>query len=500
MPSTAASAAAAPLAIVDIGSNSVRLVAYEALTRAPTPLFNEKVLCGLGKGVATTGLLAPEAADKALAALRTFRALCRNMGIDDITVVATAATRDARNGAAFLEAAQDAIGVPAQLIGGAREAELAALGVASSFHKPDGIVGDLGGGSLELIELRKAKLRKGVSLPIGGLALSDLSKGSPKRALKIARDALKAAGPLDALRGRTFYAVGGTWRALARLHMHQRNYPLDVMHGYVIPGDEAEAFARLVERVDTNMLTAIGSVSAARRPLLSYGAVVLDEIIHQGRPRAIVVSAAGVREGLLFERLSTKRRDADPLIEAVEHYDALRARSPGHGHDLCGWTDAFMASADLDESEDERRLRHAACLLSDISWRAHPDYRAAQSLNIIANANLIGIDHAGRAFLALACAYRHANADDDGNASLRSLVSPRLLDRARILAAAMRIAFIMTAGQAGVLRRFPLACTRAAVSLTVAPAEADLVSDRVMNRLRQLARLIGREGAVLILK
>lgn len=498
MPTDAAARVAAPLAIVDIGSNSVRLVAYEALTRAPTPLFNEKVLCGLGKGVATTGLLAPDGMDKALAALRNFRALCRNMGIDDITVIATAATRDARNGASFLEAARQAIDVPVQLIDGAREAELAALGVASAFHQPDGIVGDLGGGSLELVELRKAKVRKGVSLPIGGLALADLSKNSPKRALKIARDALKEARPLEGLRGRTFYAVGGTWRALARLHMHQRNYPLDVMHGYVITSDEAEAFARLVERVDTNVLTSIGSISAARRPLLSYGAVVLDEVIHQGGPKCIVVSAAGVREGVLFERLKSRQRETDPLIEAAEQYDRLRSRSPGHGGDLCRWTDAFMSSAGLYETEEEQRLRYAACLLSDISWRAHPDYRAAQALNMIANANLIGIDHAGRAFLALAVAYRHANADDAGNASLRSLISGRLLDRARILAAAMRVAFIMTAGMAGVLPRMSLSVTRSAVSLTVAPADADLASDRVMNRLRQLARLIGREGAVLI--
>ena len=500
MSAVAAVPTAAPLAIVDIGSNSVRLVAYEGLTRAPTPLFNEKVLCGLGKGVATTGLLAQDGMDKAVAALRTFRALCRNMGIDDVTVIATAATRDARNGAVFLEAARAAIGVPVQLIDGAREAELAALGVASAFHRPDGIVGDLGGGSLELIELRKAKVRKGVSLPIGGLALADLSKGSPKRALKIARDALREARPLESLRGRTFYAVGGTWRALARLHMHQRNYPLDVMHGYVITSDEAEAFARLVERVDTEVLASVASISAARRPLLSYGAVVLDEIIHQGWPKSIVVSAAGVREGVLFERLKSRERDTDPLIEATAEYERLRARSPGHGEDLRRWTDAFMAAAGLDETEDEQRLRHAACLLSDISWRAHPDYRSSQALNMIANASLIGIDHIGRAFLALAVAYRYANGSDGGNASLRSLVSARLLDRARILAAGMRVAFIMSAGMAGVLPRMPLGCTRSAVSLTVTEADADLVSDRVMNRLRQLARLIGREGAIMIRK
>jgi exopolyphosphatase / guanosine-5'-triphosphate,3'-diphosphate pyrophosphatase len=484
----------APLAIVDIGSNSVRLVAYERLARALTPLFNEKVLCGLGRGVATTGLLSPDGIDKALGALRTFRALCRNMGITDVTVIATAATRDARNGPAFLQAAQDAIGAPVKLIGGTREAELAALGVLSSFHEPDGIVGDLGGGSLELVELRKGKARHGVSLPIGGLALADLSEGSPKRAVKIARAALADAGPLDSLKGRTFYAVGGTWRALARLHMHQRNYPLNVMHGYVIPGEEAGAFARLVERVDAEALSSIGSVSSSRRPLLSYGAVVLDEIIRQGRPAAIVVSAAGVREGVLFERLAAPERALDPLASAVADIDRRRSRDPGHGADLCAWTDGFMKGAHLDESEDERRLRHAACRLADISWRAHPDYRAAQALNLIANSSLTGLDHPGRAFLALAVAYRHAGSDDDP--MLRGLLSARMLDRARILAAGMRVAFLLSAGMAGVLPRMPIGCARGSVQLTVGAEDADLVSERVLSRLRQLARLVGREAVV----
>jgi exopolyphosphatase/guanosine-5'-triphosphate,3'-diphosphate pyrophosphatase len=487
-----------PIAIVDIGSNSVRLVAYEGLTRALTPVFNEKVLCGLGKGVATTGLLAQDGIDKAVAALRNFRALCRNMDIAEIHVLATAATRDATNGAGFLNAARDAIGTEVVLIGGTREAELSALGVMSSFHRADGIVGDLGGGSLELIEVKKTKTGKGVSLPIGGLALADLSKGSPKRAIKIVRDAFKSAMPLKALNGRPFYAVGGTWRALAKLHMSQRNYPLNVMHGYVIPADEAGAFASLVERVNTEALTAIAAVASARRPLLSYGAVVLDELIRQGRPKEIVISAFGVREGLLFERLSAKERASDPLISAARHLNLLRSRSPGHGEDLCQWTDIFMKTTHLEEAEEDKRLRHSACLLADISWRAHPDYRSSQALNMIANAAFVGVDHPGRGYLALAVTYRHMGADEDVSPQLRGLVSARLLDRARILAAAMRVAYILSAGMADVLPRTSLRCVKTKLVLTLSQADSDLASEKVTSRLRQLGRLIGREPEVRI--
>src|SRR5579871_6544491 len=171
-----------PVAIVDIGSNSVRLVAYESRSRAPTPTFNEKALCGLGRGVATTGLLPDDGVAKALAALQRFRVLCDTMEIEDVRAIATAAVRDAANGPAFLKLASHAIGADIQLLSGKEEARFAALGVVSSIHRPDGVVGDLGGGSLELTEIRDGEVRDGLTLPLGGLSLMDLSERSPKKA------------------------------------------------------------------------------------------------------------------------------------------------------------------------------------------------------------------------------------------------------------------------------------------------------------------------------
>ncbi|MDO9440277.1 MAG: exopolyphosphatase [Beijerinckiaceae bacterium] len=489
-------AALAPVAIVDIGSNSVRLVAYEGLSRSPTPIFNDKVLCGLGRGVATTGRLPQDAVDRALAALRRFRVLCRAMEITDIHVLATAAARDAANGADFLAAAREAIGAPIELLSGKREAQLSALGVVSGFWKPDGVVGDLGGGSLELNDVKGAKLGEGVTLRLGGLSLMDISDRSPKKAVKIVRDALAGTKQLKKLEGRTFYAIGGTWRALARLHMRQRNYPLNVMHHYVIPARDAADFAALVERVHADTLISIGAVPSARRPLLAYGAVVLDEIIRQAKPKEIVVSALGVREGLLFERLDAADRKRDPLLVAARELNVLRSRAPQHGEELCAWTDAFMRSTHLEETQEETRLRHAACLLTDIGWRAHPDYRGEQSLNIIAHAAFIGIDHPGRAFLALAASYRHMGPEEDVSPQIRTLATARMLDRAHILGAAMRLAYVVTAAMPGVLPRAPLLCVKDKVVLTLPGDLADLANERVQSRMKQLSRLIGREGAV----
>jgi exopolyphosphatase/guanosine-5'-triphosphate,3'-diphosphate pyrophosphatase len=483
-----------PIAIVDIGSNSVRLVAYEALSRAPMPIFNEKSLCALGHGVVTTRRLPQDGIDKAIAALRRFRVVCDMLGAAKPLVIATAAARDATNGAEFLAAATAAIQAPVTLLSGPREAELSALGVISGIYKPDGVVGDLGGGSLELIDVKGMHPGKGTSLPLGGLALMDASDRSPRAASKIVREALAKSRVLEKLAGRTFYAVGGTWRALARLHMRQRNYPVHVMHGYGIAARDAADFAGLVERVDVETLLSIDAVNAARRPLLAYGAIVLEEVIRAGQPKDITISTAGVREGLLFEQLDAVSRRADPLLASAGDYNRLLSRAPRHAEELCAWTDAFMQSTHLEETADERRLRHAACLLSDVNWRAHPDYRSVQGLNLVANANFSGIDHPGRAFLALATAYRHLGPFEDPDFQIRALASPRSLDRARILGAAMRVAYLISAAQPGVLPRTPMLCAKSKVRLELPPELTDLGSDRIFNRVRQLARLIGREA------
>jgi exopolyphosphatase/guanosine-5'-triphosphate,3'-diphosphate pyrophosphatase len=480
-----------PIAIIDIGSNSVRLVAYEGLTRVPTPIYNEKVLCGLGRNVAITGRLDDKAVACAVRALARFRVLCDTLDVADTRVLATAAARDATNGPAFLEAAQGACGHPIELLSGAREAQLSAFGVVSGFYRPDGVVGDLGGGSLELVDVAGAQVGEGMTLQLGGLALQDLSGGSLKKAQRIVREALTQAPQLRTLNGRSFYAVGGTWRALARLHMASRGYPLHVMHGYTLAPQDGLDFLQLVERVDAGTLKDIESVSEARRPLLAYGAIVLQEILRAGKPNKLEISALGVREGLLYECLDTSDRAADPLLAAARELNLLRSRSPHHGEELRGWTDRFFASSGIEETEGERRLRHTACLLADVGWRAHPDYRGEQSFNLIAYAAFIGIDHPGRAYLALSVLFRHDGVSLDKAASrMRDLAGPRLVERARLLAALMRIADPVSVALAGILPRTPLLVRDGRIVLELPADKAPLASERLLNRMRQLGKLM----------
>ncbi len=488
-----------PVAVIDIGSNSVRLVVYEGLTRSPTPLFNEKALCGLGRQVQSTGLLAADAVDHALVTLRRYRALCATMGVNKILAIATAACRDARNGRAFVKLAERTIKADIDVLSGAREAELTALGVISGVHRADGVVGDLGGGSLELVNVHGTRARHGLTRPLGGLALADISSKSIKKAEKFVKKTLGALPVLRSCEGRSFYAVGGTWRSLARLHMWQTGYPLHVMHGYAIPADEALEFARLLRRVDVETLSNIEVVASARRPLLPYAALVLEYILRIGQPRQVVFSALGVREGLLYSLLKQREKEKDALIEAARDLNRLRSRSPQHGEELIAWTDRFMASSGLEETAEERRLRHAACLLADIGWRAHPDYRGEQALNIIAHGSFSAIDHSGRAYLALAVFYRHVGlvVEDELSPRLRELASTRMIDRARVLGAALRLAYVVTAAMPGVLPRTSLAVERHRLALRLNGEYAALGGERVANRLRSLARLVGREPVLL---
>src|SRR6201746_375933 len=424
------------------------------MARRLVTLFNEKTLCGLGREVQSTGLLAPDAVAKALTSLRRFRALCRVMKVGRVYAIATAACRDATNGPDFIAKAERICGTKIEILSGPREAKLSALGVVSGVHNPDGIVGDLGGGSLELIDVHGSRVRTGVPLPLGSLALQDLADKSLKRAERIVRTELADVTQLKAGRGRTFYAGGGAWRALARIHILQSGYPLRVMHGYSLPAAEALDFARRLRRLAAaNMLGDFEVVADARRPLLTYAALVLEYIIRVAQPKTIVFSTFGVREGLLYEMLPQTERSKDGLICAAQSLNQLLSRSARHAQELIGWTDRLVRVVKLRETDEDRRLRHAACLLSDIGWRVHPDYRGEQTLNLITNGNFGAVTHQGRAFIALSVFYRYAGLSEENEPpmAIRELVPPAMVERARMLAAAFRVAHLISAARPGVL-------------------------------------------------
>lgn len=488
-----------PVAIVDIGSNSVRLVVYERLSRSATPLFNEKELCGLARGLAQSGKLNAEAIASALTAVRRFVLLTAQMRVKSLHVIATAAAREASNGKEFIAAVEKITGSKVAILTGTEEAYFSALGVIAGFHQPDGIAGDLGGGSLEVVDIKGNKIGDAETFPLGGLRLEDASEKSLKKAEKLAAEALSGSKVLAKGAKRPFYAIGGTWRSLARLHMRTKGYPLHVMHHYSIAPGEALEFCRMLMRREIDSVDSIEVVSRNRRALLPYGAAVLAQVIETMKPSEIVLSALGVREGLLYDLLDAKEKARDPLIVACEELAYLRSRSPLHVHELIGWSDMAFKAIGMDETEEEARLRHAACLLADIHWRAHPEYRGEQSLNLIAHAAFIGIDHPGRAYLALANFYRHEGLIDEVlSPRIRELASTRLMERARALGATLRVAHLISGAMPEVVGRSRIEQRGKTLTLVLPSDLAPLGGARVLRRLGALAKIANLEPVIAI--
>lgn len=475
----------------------MRLIVYDSATHAPAPLFNEKVLCGLGRSIATTGSLDADGVARALRALRRFRALIDQLHVHRTEVIATAAAREADNGPDFIAKAEQIIGQEITLLSGPMEAELAALGVVSGIYAADGFVGDLGGGSLELVDVRGGRLSNALTLPLGGLRLIDSSGGNLKKAREIIDSEFSKVDWLEKGRGRDFYAIGGTWRAVARLHMAQTNYPLRVMHNYRIDAQDALKFVGTVHAGLPDNAPGMRDVSSARRETLPYGALVLERLIKQMKPRSIVISVFGIREGLLYTLLSATERAKDPLIEACQMLAEQRSRSVENANELLAWTDTLFRVPGPVETPEQTRLRHGACLLSDIGWRAHPDYRGAQSLNLVAHGDLVGVDHPGRAFLALTAYYRNEGVvNDELSQSLVELVDKESLKRAKILGAAFRVAHMVSAAMPGVLPHTPLSYEGDRLVWTLPEPYADLEGERVTRRFKTLANLVDREPEI----
>ncbi len=486
-----------PVAVVDIGSNSVRLVVYDGLRRSPTPVFNEKILCGLGKGIAITGKLDATAMVRATAALKRFRALAKQMGCHEVYAVATAAAREASNGPDFIEQAEKSLGAGIDILTGKEEARYAALGVMAGIPEADGIVGDLGGGSLELIDVKESKLFDGVTLPLGPLRLIDMSGDNMGRARKLVDEYLHDTKVLESLKGRSFYAVGGTWRNLARVHLAHAGYPLHVLHQYTMTRQQAKSIAELVSGMSSSAMKDVKDVSKSRSNTMPYGSMVLERLIEIGKPKDIVCSVYGVREGYLYAKLPRKKAKLDALLSSCWDFARRYARSPEHELELCDWTDQLFGGRGFKETPEQQRLRYAACLLADIGWRAHPDYRADRSMSMISQAAFVGIDHPGRVFLSLTIFYRYEGEvmKDD----LTRLLSEEHMERAHLLSSIFRLAYILSAAMPGMLPRIGLSLeTSKALTLTLPSKLKDLMGERVEKRLASLAFEMGRTPRVVI--
>ena len=477
------------VAVIDIGSNSLRLVVYERLARMPVPLFNEKVLCGLGRDLSRTGLLSPQGIGLALDTLSRFARLLRGMHVHDVHVLATAAVRDAADGTVVVHDVIRRCDLRPAVISGEEEARLSAMGLLCGVPGADGVMGDLGGGSLELVGLDTGEIGPQNTLPLGPLRLMD-RKGGRKAICAVVNQVLDDLGWLSGYVGRRFYAIGGAWRSLAKAHMEASKHPVHIVQEYTVAGTEMAELATAIVGGGKRSLDRFATVSKRRLDTLPVAALVMQGLLERLMPEEVVFSALGLREGLLYDRLPAADRATDPLLAGCGDI-ANKLNRFTEGERLIDWSAGLFADARVD------RLRKAACLLSDIGWAEHPDYRAELAGLRVLRLPLIGLGHRERAFLAMATAVRYGvTPGDRATQEAAAMLEPAAAERATVLGLALRLAHTLSGGAAEVLTRTELIVDPDTVWLVLPEEETTLAGDAVVRRLDALARAMQRSGRV----
>ncbi|MCA8868918.1 MAG: Ppx/GppA family phosphatase [Rhodobacteraceae bacterium] len=470
------------LAVVDVGSNSVRMVVFDGAARSPAYFFNEKIMCGLGAELSETGRLHPEGRARALVALKRFAMLARGMQAEPIYTVATAAVREAEDGGEFCAEVLAATGLRLNVASGEEEARLSAQGVLLGWPTAKGLMCDIGGSSMELAEIADGEVGLCRSSTLGPLKLATIADQDRIQAeIRSQIDDLRLALGQEYA---TLFLVGGSWRAIARLDMERRKYPLKVLHEYAMTPEQALETVAWIGGHQVDELRAITGSSPERMRLVPIAARVLKELITQFAPRQIAVSSYGIREGLLYEQMPKSLRKRDPLIEACIYMERASARNPGFGKVLY----QFLKPLFKGESRERQRLIKAGCLLHDVTWRAHPDYRAEVCFDNATRANLGGLDHVGRIFLGTALLHRYKNS---GRGTVLEDVTAMLSDEERraaeILGRAMRFGAMLSGASVKMKCKLQYHRVDKVLELLVEPGAADLLGEVVKTRFDNLA-------------
>ncbi|MDW3222669.1 MAG: Ppx/GppA family phosphatase [Paracoccaceae bacterium] len=475
--------------VVDVGSNSVRLVVFDGAARSPAYFYNEKIMCALGAGLSESGILNPQGRIRALSALRRFQHLAQGMGLAELTVVATAAVRDASDGPDFQDEVRRETGLRIWAIDGKEEARLSAQGVLLGWPGSYGLVCDIGGSSMELAEISEGRVGRRVTSSLGPLKLREIKGGKKGRDAHIKATMAELKETMGKQRDRLFL-VGGSWRAIARVDMYRRGYPLHVLHEYRMTARSVSETVKYIQAADIDVLRGACGISSARMSLVPLATEVLSRLVKTFRPKDIAISSYGIREGMLYEQMPQRLRDRDPLIEACRFAEAKDARMPGFGKSLYAFIHPIFKSVPL----ARRRLIKAACLLHDVSWRAHPDYRAETCFDNATRANLGGLKHSERVFLGLALLHRYSNKREGTRfEDLYNLIDEKTQLDAEILGKAMRFGAMLWMTQdaeRGTLRWYP---KKKQLHLRLTPDMVPLFGEVAEARLMSLASSLGAE-------
>ncbi len=482
-----------PVAVIDVGSNSVRLVVYSGLTRTPIPLHNEKVICALGKGLEKTGQLNADGVGMAFDTVARFVKIARSLGVEHIDTLATAAVRDAQDGAAFAKALEKRCDIKVQILTGKQEARRSALGVLCGIPDADGVVADLGGGSLELVQIGGGEMSEHTTLPLGLLRLSEASDGDRAKAMAIINKALDKHKWVSKAKDKTLFAVGGAWRSLARVCIAQMDYPLHVLDNFTLDRAQAISLFEVISRLSPKSLEQIKGISRSRLATLPLAAAVLERLLEINKPRVLVFSIYGMREGQFFKSLPEAVRKQDPLVSLAEEICRGAGRTPKAGYETFDW----MSPLFKDESPRQKKLRLTACLLRDVWWTEHPDYRAEQAFLRVLRLPFLGLGHEDRAGLALALYYRYGSSPSEPIVKqAHALLQESRIHRVQAIGLALRLAYALSAGAPGVVKKTSLKITGGTLVLTVPESDPLFKSGPYLRRVKRIADHLGLEGRI----
>ncbi len=485
------------MAVIDIGSNTVRLVVYDTPNRLPIPIFNEKSPCQLGAKLASTGRLNPEGVDCALSSLTRFIHLTNSMGVERMDLVATAAVRDASDGPDFVERVENELGVKIQIPSGSEEAQLAALGLLSGMPDADGVLVDMGGGSVDLVELNAGTFGRTVSMQIGHLRLPEAADNDIGKAREIVEHELTVQSWLSAGAGRTLFAIGGSWRALARVFIDQTGYPLHVIDGYTLGGEEVLRLCRLIRNMGRTSTKGIPGIAKGRGKTLPYAALILAAMIEKTNAKDVVFSGFSMREGQLLKMLPPQLSRQDPLLSGCAAMSERTGRFAITGQEIFDWISPLFPP----ERDAESRLRLAASMLSDIGWSEHPDYRAEHSFLRTLRLPFAGLSHADRVFLSLAIFVRY-NGDPENKLvrSVAALMTDYDFDHANITGLALRLAHTISGSAPGILSSTQFVVDDKTVTLKLPKSShvnREIFSgNAVARRFKTLARSLGKKAVM----
>lgn len=479
--------------VVDLGSNSVRLVVYEGNSRNPVPIFNEKAVLRLGRGLQATGRLNEEGIGPALTVMRRYFLVAKAMGATPFEVLATAAVRDATNGPEFVERLRILMpNIPIRVLSGPEEAEYSADGVLCGIPDADGILADIGGGSLEVVRLAAGTRAESQTLRLGVIRLADRSGGDLAIAQKVADADIATVPWLSGQGGRDLFLVGGAWRGLARIQMASADYPLQMVHHYRIPASIARDMANQIAGSTRGKLERMPGVPKRRIEDLPYAAIALRRLLSVTDAARVIFSASGLREGWFMRHLSDEIRAQDPLLAACQDMAQRLGRDPALPEALFHWTSALFPR----ETTAERRLRLAACWVSDIGSHDHPEFRAEQAFMRVLRQPGVGLDHPTRAFLGFVIALRYeVYTDALFLRPARSLLDLASIARAEVMGTALRLAYTLSAGTRDLLAGTSLRIQGTRLILALREDHGVFAGEAVVRRLDRLAQALGLQPA-----